>query len=448
MKQMKNTQNSIYGLKTMMDLFGIGPVAGFSILISLFLISFLAGYFFITSAPPSRLTIMTGPEGSTFHKIGQKYADGLAKHGVKVQVLTSEGSLDNLKRISDPKSKVDLALVQGGLFDDEVDLDKLVSLGSIRHQPIFFFYRGTSAERLAQMKGKVLAIGPEGSGTNILGRKLLALNDIDDKADNSTKFLTLDSKSATEALLNGKIDGAFMMSGYSSLSDMRKLMVTEGIQLMSFRNAAAYTRKIDFLHILDLPEGVIDFARNIPPQNVKLIGPMAELISTTKLHPAMTDLILDVARSIHGSSGMFQKHAEFPAPIAHHIKLSEDAEHFYKSGKTFLYRYLPFWLASLIGRLFVIFLPVLIVIIPLFRSTPAILRWLGELRIRRRYRALLKLEEEIKNEVDEEKLSGLYKEFEDIDHDVRNMRVRPAFAEQFYFLRVHIDYVRRLIARK
>jgi hypothetical protein len=130
------------------------------------------------------------------------------------------------------------------------------------------------------------------------------------------------------------------------------------------------------------------------------------------------------------------------------MKLSEDAQHFYKSGKTLLYRHLPFWLASLTGRFFVVFLPILLLIVPLVRTTPAILRWMGELKIRRRYKKLLKIEQEFKATTDGPKLDSLYKEFETVEQDVRNMRVRPAFAEQFYFLRVHIDYVRKMISRK
>ncbi len=448
MEQARRGRRNIYGTKAIMELFDIGPVAALAIMV-LVLVALVAGtVFFFQSAPPKKLTMLTGPEGSTFHDTGLKYAEALKKHGVTVEVLSSSGSLENLKKISEPKTRVDLVLVQGGVFDDEVPTENLVSLGVVRHQPIFFFYRGKAVERLVEMRGRTLAIGAAGTGTNKLARKLLELNKIKEAEGQQTKLLELDGKDATRAILDGKIDGAFMMGGYSSLNDLRRLMRAEDVQLLSFKNASAYTRKIDFLHVMDLPEGVIDIARNIPPQNVKLVGPQAELVATNRLHHALSDLILEAARSIHGSAGLFQKHGEFPAPVAHHIPLSEDAEHYYKSGKTFLYRYLPFWLASLTGRFLVIFLPMIILLVPLIKSAPALLRWLGELRIRRRYRALLQLEEEIKNEHDDEKLAELYRDFEDIERDVRNMRIRAAFAEQFYFLRVHIDYVRRMIARK
>lgn len=434
-------------MKKIMELFDVGPrVAGILIGFVGFLVASGIILFF-QSAPPKKLRMITGPEGSTFHETGLKYADALAVHGVKLEILTSTGSLENLRRLNDPKQKIDLALVQGGLFDDEVSLEKVVSLGTIKHQPLFFFYRGTPIDRLRMMKGKKIAIGGSGSGTRKLALKLLELNKIKPE-DEGTSLIELKGKEATAALLEKKIDGAFIMTGDASIRDLKKLMRADHIQLMSFRNAAAYMRKIDSLHSLDLPEGVIDFSRNLPPQTIKLVSVMAEIVAKEDLHSAISDLVIGAATEIHGAPGLFQKRGEFPAPIAHHMKLSEDAEHFYKSGKTLLYRHLPFWLASVTGRFIVVFLPIFLLIIPLVRSTPAFLRWMGELKIRRRYKTLLRLENEIKRATDDEKLSKLYKDFEGIETEVRNMRVRAAFAEQFYFLRAHIDYVRKMITKK
>jgi TRAP-type uncharacterized transport system substrate-binding protein len=445
---MSKSSSSGMGLKKLMELLDVGPKVAIAILSIVLMIIATGAFLFIKSAPPTQLTMVTGPDGSTFHELGLKYAKELKAHGVHIKVLTSNGSLDNLNQIADSKLKIDLALVQGGLFDEEIPQKNLVSLGTIRNQPIFFFYRGKIIDRLSSMKGKTIAIGNEGSGTRKMALKLLALNKIKEEAGQSTKLLSLEGKSATQAIIDKKVDGIFIMSGESMLADIRKLMRANDIHLLSFRNAAAYTRKVDYLHLLDLPEGVIDLSQNIPNTNVKLIGVMSELVATKKLHSALSDLILDAATTIHGSPGLFQKKGQFPSPIAHHIKLSDDAEHFYKSGKTLLYRHFPFWLASFLGRFFVVFLPIIILLIPLLRTVPALLRWMGELRIRRRYRALLQLEDAIKREHNEEKLVGLYKNFEKIEKDVRDMRVRAAFAEQFYFLRLHIDYVRGLIAKK
>ncbi len=90
----------------------------------------------------------------------------------------------------------------------------------------------------------------------------------------------------------------------------------------------------------------------------------------------------------------------------------------------------------------------LIVLIPAVRSIPAVYRWIGQIRIRRRHRALLRLEDKFRYESDPERLKELNEQFERIEKDVREMKVRAIFADQFYSLRKHIDYVRRVMASK
>lgn len=433
-----------YGLNTLMEVFDLGPTVALTVLLVAGTILLTGVIFFVRSAPPTEITISSGAEGSILHGLAQKYVKALEKNGIKVHVLTSHGSLDNLHRISDPKSKVDLALVQSGSEQESDKLDDLVSLGGISYQPIFFFYRGAKADRLSQMKDKKIAIGPEGSGVRNLSLKLLKLNGFAEDQN----LINFEGNAASEALLQGKIDGAFLMSEDASVKVLKTLLLSEDIHLMSFRHAPAYLRKIDYLHKLELPEGVLDFGHNIPDQNITLIGPMVELIAKKDLHPALSDMVLDAAMAIHGPAGLFKKRDEFPKEIENKIKLSEDAQRFYKSGKSFFYRYLPFWLASLLNRVVVVFLPMLIILVPAVRSVPAIFRWIGQLRIRRRYRLLLLLEEKFKTEKDPEKMKALHEQFEKIEKDVQQMKVRAVFADQFYDLRVHIDYVRKMVASR
>lgn len=431
-------------LNTLMEYFDLGQTVALTIILVSSIIILTGVVFFVRSAPPTELTITSGPAGSIFHGIAVKYQKALGKNGIKVNILESNGSLDNLTRINEKETKIDLALVQSGSEEEGKKYRRLVSLGGISHQPLFFFYRGKPIERLTEMKGKTIAIGAEGSGARKLALKILKLNGISE----GPSLITLDGEEVSEALLEKKINAAFLMGEDASLDVLRALLNSEGLNLMNFKNANAYVRKIDILHKLEVPEGVLNFEKNIPAQDITLIGPMVELIATKNLHPALSDMVLDTAMELHGNAGIFKKRGEFPRAAENKIKLSDDAERFYKSGKGFLYRYLPFWLASLLNRVLVSFLPMLIVLIPAVRSIPAIFRWIGQLRIRRRYRALLKLEEKFMYENDSEKLKELYTQFENIEKDVQRMRVKAIFADQFYRLRSHIDYVRRAMVSK
>jgi hypothetical protein len=431
-----------FGLRTIMELFDVGPGIAITVLtISLVIVLFAVSYF-VRSAPPTTITISTGPEGSVFQSNAQKYAKILERNGVKLKILTSNGSFENLDRLSDPSAHVDVGFVQGGLTNSSAE--DLVSLGSVSYLPLLTFYRGKPIELLSQLAGKRVAIGPVGSGTRKLALSILGGNGI--KEGGTTTLLDWEADQAAQAILDKKIDAAFIMSETASVEILGKLLHSTEAHLYNYDQAAAYTRKIEFMNILDLPKGMIDLGLNVPPHDISLIGPMVELIAKKNLHPALSDLLLEAAVEVHGRPGVFQRRGDFPTPVEHAIRISDDASRFYKSGKSLLYRYLPFWLASLLSRIVVVFIPMLVVLIPVMRSIPAFFRWRAQVRIRRHYRELLSLEQKYLNEKDVGKLDGLRHEFDAIEEKVNRMKVRAAFADQFYGLRGHIAYVRELVS--
>lgn len=426
-----------------MELFDVGPVIAIGALSFSAIVVLTAIVFFIRSAPPTQITITTGPEGSVFQKYALKYSKILEKNGVKVTVLTSKGSFENLQRLLDPLSHVDIGMVQGSITMPGIE--NLNTLGSVSYQPLLVFYRGAPLKLLSELTGKKVAVGPIGSGTRNLALALLSANGI--KEGGPTTLLNLEAEEAAQALKENKINAAFVMSESTSSDLLKQLMRSKEIHLLSFKQAAAYSRKMDYLNVLELPEGSIDLGLNIPAQDVTLIGPMVELVATKKLHPALSDLILEAATEVHSRPGMFQRRGEFPNPVEHMIRISDDASRYFKSGKTFLYRFLPFWLASLTSRIMVVFIPLFVILIPAMRSLPAFFRWKSQTKIRRKYRELLTLEQAFVLEKDQTKREILRRRFDKIEDAVNKMKIRAAFADQFYGLRVHIDYVRQLLMK-
>ena len=424
-----------------MNLFDTGPGVAIATLVGAAVVVIAAIFYFVQSAPPSSITISTGMEGSSFQKNAIKYAAILEKNGVKVKVLTSEGSAENLKRLEDPNSHVDVGMVQDGI--QNAGSDKLVSLGSISYQPVLIFYRGKHVDFLSDFKGKKISIGPVGSGTRTFALNLLGANGI--KENESTPLLDLEASAASKALQDNKIEAAFIMSESASTDILHDLLRSKEIHLYSFKQSSAYSRKFDYLNPLDLSEGAIDLGLNIPEQDVSLVGPTVELIAKKDLHPALSDLLLEAATQVHSHPGIFQKRGEFPNPIEHEIHVSDDASRFYKSGKSFLYRFLPFWLASLVSRIFVVFVPMLVILIPTLKSIPAFFRWRNQSKINQRYRELLTVEQAFLQEKDPHKQTLLRKEFDQIEETVNKMKVKASFADQYYGLRGHIDYVRNMV---
>ncbi len=125
-----------------------------------------------------------------------------------------------------------------------------------------------------------------------------------------------------------------------------------------------------------------------------------------------------------------------------------EAERYYKSGKPFLQRYLPFWAATLIDRMVVMLLPVLAVLIPLLRFAPQLYGWRVRSRIYRRYGELKFLESEVEEEPGRHTRIEWLKKLDLIDADASNIRTPLAFAGMLYTLRLHIDLVREGILRR
>jgi hypothetical protein len=422
------------------DFFGLGRVLAALVVFLIGLALIFAVFWFFHSAPPDTIVISSGPEGSVFRNNAEKYAKILARKGVRLKILPSLGSLENLKRLADPSFHVDIGFVQGGI-NAGLKTEDLVSLGSISYQPLMVFYRNpVPVELLSELDGKRLAIGPQGSGTHTLSMALLAANGIE--PDGKTTLVDVDAEEATKALLEDKVDAVFLMGDSASVQNMRTLLMTPRIHLMDFIQAEGYTRRIAYLSKIVLPRGSIEFGKDIPAHDVHLIGPTVELIARSDLHPALSDLLIEAAQEVHSSAGLLRNKDEFPTPLSYEFRISDDAARYYKSGKGFLYRYLPFWMASMANRFLVVFVPMLVLLIPGLRMIPAIYKWRISLGIYRWYRALLALEQELLAHVDPEQQQELLSRLDRIEQAVNNMKVPASFAEQFYVLRGHIGFVR------
>jgi hypothetical protein len=394
---------------------------------------------FIHPAPPDSIVMPAGPKESSYYTLAERYAKILARSGVKVQVVETEGAKDNLLRLANPKVRADVGFVLGGLTDG-VEIGDLRSLGSVFVQPILVFYRGTRpVELLTQLAGKRIAIGPEGSGTHILAMKFLAANGMD---KGPTRLLNMDGDDAVEALKQGKIDATFIMGELVRGTVMRDLLKVPGIRLMSFRQADGYARRLKFLSRLTLPEGGFDLGLDLPPHEVELLGPTVELVAHENLDPALSDLLIAAAREIHSSAGMYRKAGEFPAPLERDFTISEDAQRFYRSGTPFLYKKLPFWLASLADRFLVVLVPLLVIMIPAVRVIPTLYRWRVRSRIYKWYGALMAIERDMLADPTPERKQEIQKRIDDIQNAVNNLRTPVAFADQLYVLRDHIASVR------
>ena len=405
-----------------------------------------AALHFVRSAPPHTLTISSGPKGSNFETVAERYRKILARSGIDLRIVESAGSIENLKRLEDPKSHVDIALVQAGLADS-ADNGDLVSLGSMFYQPMTIFYRSPKPlERLSELQGQRIAIGPEGSGTRFLALAVLKANGIE--PEGATRLLSLEGEEARAALLHRQVDAIFLTGDSAPPATIREMLHTDGVRLFDFAQADAYVRRFPYLNKLLVPPGAFDLGENLPPAPINLLAPTVELVSHSNLHPALCDLLIEAAQQVHGHASVLQSAGQFPTPLAHSFPLSSEAARYYKSGdKSLIYRYLPFWLASLLNRAIVVLVPVFVLVVPALRYLPQMYRWRINSRIHRRYGELMAVERETLGDVSPERRALLLERLDQIERSVITRKMPGSHAEQIYILRQHIGFVRQNLQR-
>jgi hypothetical protein len=259
-------------------------------------------------------------------------------------------------------------------------------------------------------------------------------------------MLPLVGEDAVNALLAGKVDAAFLTADSARPELTAKMIRTPDIRLLNFTQAKAYVRSFPFLSQFDVPMGAFDLADNLPPKPTETIETTVELIARDTLHPALSDLIIEAAGEVHGGASLLQTAGEFPAPVAHDFPLSPEAARYYKSGKSFLYRTMPFWLASLVDRLLVLVVPIVVVLIPALRFVPPLYAWRVKSRFYRRYGELIALERSVLDDPSEQNYVEFTEKLNAIEKGLNKLQMPIAYADHFYALREHISYVRSQIA--
>lgn len=393
--------------------------------------------------PPDTLTLTTGFEGGTYAKFGERYKEILGREKVRLEILRSSGSVENLNRLGDPSLRVDAGFVQDGT-SSPAEAKNLVSLGAICYSPLWVFYRSQETfDDLSRLKGKKIAIGPEGSGARKFSLDLLKASNA---AGAPTLLLDIPSAAANRALLEGTVD-AVMIIGTEDNSLVRELLYAPGIKLLNFKQAEAYTRLFPALSHIILPEGILNLSEKIPPQDIHLVATTTSLIVRQTLHPALHYLLLDAAVEIHNNAGWLNKRGEFPSPKELDFPSSSFAERFYKKGRPFLLDYLPFWVAVLVDRLIIILVPVAFVLIPLLRGIPWLNAWRNRRKFSRWYEELKSLESEVGKISASERMGEDQGRLDHIEAAINRLRVPLILFGEVNRLKEHVDLVRGKLAR-
>ena len=417
-------------------------------------------YVWLKPNPPKRVVLATGPDQGAYAEFGKRYAAELKRYGIEVQLRSTGGATENLRLLKNEKENVDLAFVQGGASDALRAADEdggsitLESLGGLFYEPVWLFYREDAARKvlgpgkrrseppppvlteLAQFSGLRVNLGARGSGTGNVMNKLLHANRIE---RDSLTLSRLEPTPAVVALLSGDVDAVVFVSAPESPL-IQMLLMTPGIRLFDFPQNEAYARRFAFLTALTLPRGVVDLAKNVPPDDVRLVATTSTMITRSTTHPAILQLFVQAAQRIHGGTGWFARAGQFPVGEDAERPLAPEAARFYKNGAPVLQRYLPFWLANLIDRMWVVLVSIIAVLIPLSRIVPPLYQFRIRSRVFRWYGQLRRIEDAAST--GSQAPDKLLHDLDEIESRLERVTVPLSHADELYALRGHIDLVR------
>ena len=387
-------------------------------------------YWWVEPAPPSRVTIAAGPAGGGYAAAAERYRRIFGENGVTLDVLETAGSVENYARLLD--GTADLAIVQAGTRPGDPRAEaELSAVAAVYLEPLMVFHRRDLGELdgLADLEGRRIVLGPDGSGTRRLAQEVLAMsgvnvNVVEPPADLATA------------------DAVFVVASPDA-AVARGLLADPATRLLPMPRARAVARRTDYLRPVVLPEGAVDLARNLPPRDVPLVAAAAVLATRNETHSAAVLLAAMAAERAHRGGTPVSDAGTFPNARGLDLPPNETARHYFKNGPNVLRRLLPFWASSVVERAVIVAVPLLALLIPLVRVAPPVYRWRVRSRIYKWYREL----REIDAALDHEQAAprALAGRLDDLEQEVRGVTVPLSYMEEFYNLRLHLGYLRRRV---
>lgn len=413
-----------------------------ALLLGLALLLFLAH---LRPLAPRRITLLTGPEGGSYHAHGLRYAAALKRHGITADVVVTQGALDNLKRLIGSEVSDVVAFAQSGIereLGDTPGLDELVSLGSLEFEPLWLFVlEGTEAHRIADLAGRSVAVGPKGSGSRAIAETLFEENGIADRV-NTAPFDHLEDRDAAQALRSKTVDAVFVVGGVRT-PRIAALLDADGIRPAAFPRAPTYAALMPSLASFEILPGTFDLAENRPPTKLPLIAATTNLVAREDLHGAVVRVLLDTARDVHARPTLEAPTGRFPSKDFVSLPLAPRARKFYEEGPTWASRILPYRAAAVVDQIVFVLAPALAALFAVLKAAPLLLGLRFTLRTLRSCRHLAAAEKQVLRGGD----PALFRAaIEAADADSASIRVPSSKAASYLELRQSLHDARERLA--
>jgi TRAP-type uncharacterized transport system substrate-binding protein len=366
------------------------------LLVIAFFVAVFLVIFYLDPFPSKHIYFATSYPSSDWHNFVKKTTVALDEKGIDVTLIDTDGAVDNVIRLNDPKDKANVAFSYGAALNHD-QIHGIYSLGSLFYEPVWIFYRKNKIHDLKSMKDLAnykVGLGPAKSGSFMIAKKLLL--DLNVDITKNSNFVSSSFVDIHKKFLKGDLDAIIIVSTYLD-PIVQNLMREPKVALYSFSNANAYERKYNYLEAVNIPAGSIDLLNQIPPKDIELISTTASLVVRKDLHPDLQLALLMTIKEVIGSSSslFFAKRNEFPAYVDPSIPISPIARRFYDYGPPHTAQYLPYWLAGFFERSWLLILALFAIIYPLTKLNIHLRKFRFTLKERPHYEELLAMEKRL-----------------------------------------------------
>lgn len=384
------------------------------------LLFLLAPLYLYDLIPPKRIVIASGTPNSTAEATAKRYQAFLKTAGVEAELRTTAGAVDSLEQLVN--RKVDVAISQGGIPFDPAS--GVVSLCSVEYEPLWFFYKGEEGalnDLFDYLQGKRVAISLRGSGTRLVVDSMLAFVPQEMKARYDLKEIP--TGEAINALIDGSIDGTFLVGGYDAGS-VQRLLNIDGVQAASFSTARALSKKIPHLEVVQVPRGTITMSPPKPNQDLQMIATTTMIMAHSSLHPALQHLLMKGSFDLYRNGNrFFERAGGFPGFVDKSTPRSEYAEHYLEKGPSALEGYVPFWISSFFNRTWLILISALALLYPIFKLLPALRKMLFLTILDEKYEHMYEIYLKLVRAREMDVKRDALKEFAELEEEMRAMWV-------------------------
>lgn len=390
--------------------------------------------------PANTLSLAAGARGGAYALMAERYRDILARDGIDVDIIYTNGSVDNAELLT--LGAVDAAFMQAGVT---VPMGKAEAIGGVFYEPMLFLVRANHniPSNPALWRDLVISRGQIGSGT---AAAFADFREAVGVPQGSNKELDLGAAQSIFALQAGGVDLAFLVSSIEA-PYLAQAFNADELTLLPLSYTDAIARQLDYVDIIEIPVGAISLDPVRPMETQRLLALKAQLAIDPGLHPALVNRLTMAAKELHAGRDILSERGTFPSAEGIGMPENNVARQLIEAGPSTWHNILPYWMAAQVNRVFLLLLPILFLLVPLMRVVPMIYSYFRGWQVWKHYGQIREIEAQVGETSSAKDLKRLAKSLDAVDDKISQLRLPPAYRQTAYHARMHIDLVHKRIAQ-